>query len=138
MAVHQKNPSFADLARAKVNNEIQESMAAYIPEAIPEKGPFIQNDIKSVTSPADSTQQGAGESAAENSDSKAAVASKKRKDVLIGIHVTDDERNELRKMFCSNGFSLATAYRAAMTYLRQDIELGKAYITSNGEVIRKG
>ncbi|MBQ1832275.1 MAG: hypothetical protein II114_00680, partial [Treponema sp.] len=62
---------------------------------------------------------------------------KKRKDVLIGIHVTEDERNELRRLFCSNGFSLATAYRAAMSYLRQDIELGKAYITNNGEIFRK-
>lgn len=60
-----------------------------------------------------------------------------KKDVLIGIHVTNDERTELRQMFCANGFSLATAYRAAMTYLRQDILDGKAYITANGEILRK-
>ena len=70
----------------------------------------------------------------------AAVASSqnsRKKDVLIGIHVTKEEQTELRQMFCSNGFSLATAYRAAMTYLRQDISDGKAIITNNGEILRK-
>ena len=56
---------------------------------------------------------------------------------MIGIHVTKEEQTELRQMFCSNGFSLATAYRAAMTYLRQDISDGKAVITNNGEILRK-
>jgi len=132
MAVHSKNPSFAELQREKVAASVQESIGnitetaepikpakSAVPEpkqvsAEPPKAPV--NVIKTVT-----TESG----------------EKKRKDVLIGIHVTEDERNELRKLFCSNGFSLATAYRAAMSYLRQDIELGKAYITNNGEIFRK-
>ena len=62
---------------------------------------------------------------------------KKPRNILIGIHVTEEERAELRKTFCSNGFSLATAYRAAMAYLQQDIEYGKAYLTANGEIRRR-
>lgn len=65
------------------------------------------------------------------------VPKKKNKEKLVGIHVTEDEQKELRQIFCSNGFSLATAYRAAMSYLRQDMEDGKAYLTNNGEIRRK-
>lgn len=61
----------------------------------------------------------------------------KKKRVLIGIYVTPEEQAELRQMFCSNGFSLSNAYRSAMTYLRQDIEQGKAFITKNSEILRK-
>ena len=55
----------------------------------------------------------------------------------INFNLSKEEQTELRQMFCSNGFSLATAYRAAMTYLRQDISDGKAVITNNGEILRK-
>ena len=127
MAVHSKNPSFADLQREKIAGSVQSSFSSISenqqetakPVEIKKEESFqhqTHTDIKTVT--------------AENVE-------KKKKDVLIGIHVTEDERNELRKQFCSNGFSLATAYRAAMSYLRQDLELGKAYITNNGEIFRK-
>ncbi|MBE6355126.1 hypothetical protein [Treponema sp.] len=130
MAVHAKNPTFSELMQQKVNTEVKESMQVLMPSV---------NDIKTVTPQVPAEPEKPVNMAEEpKQEAKTETATKKRKDVLIGIHVTDDERNELRKMFCSNGFSLATAYRAAMTYLRQDIELGKAYITSNGELIRKG
>lgn len=130
MAVHAKNQTLSELLQQKINTEVKESMQVVMPDV---------NDIKTVTPQVPAEPEKPVKMAEEpKQESKTETATKKRKDVLIGIHVTDDERNELRKMFCSNGFSLATAYRAAMTYLRQDIELGKAYITSNGELIRKG
>lgn len=130
MAVHKKNQTLSELLQQKVNTEVKESMQVVMPAV---------NDIKTVTPQVPAEPEKPADTAEEpKQEAKTETATKKRKDVLIGIHVTDDERNELRKMFCSNGFSLATAYRAAMTYLRQDIELGKAYITSNGELIRKG
>lgn len=135
MAVHSKNLSFAELQKQKISSSVQESLG-YIADTMgnqpkpteiqspkhedPLKTEEIPVAIKTVT-PSETTNSG----------------EKKRKDVMVGIHVTEDERSELRKMFCSNGFTLATAYRAAMTYLRQDLEQGKAYITTNGEIIRK-
>lgn len=127
MAVHQKNPTFKELQKEKIASNMQ-SLATTLAPSVP-----VQP-----TSPVESPKE---EIPAQNQDAIKTVTretgEKKRKDVLIGIHVTEDERNELRRLFCSNGFSLATAYRAAMSYLRQDMELGKAYITSNGEIFRK-
>lgn len=127
MAVHQKNPTFKELQKEKIASNMQ-SLATTLAPSAP-----VQP-----TSPVESPKE---EIPAQNQDAIKTVTretgEKKRKDVLIGIHVTEDERNELRRLFCSNGFSLATAYRAAMSYLRQDMELGKAYITSNGEIFRK-
>ncbi len=127
MAVHQKNPTFAELQKEKIASNMQ-SFATTLAPSVP-----VQP-----TSPVESPKE---EIPAQNQDAIKTVTQetgeKKRKDVLIGIHVTEDERNELRRLFCSNGFSLATAYRAAMSYLRQDMELGKAYITNNGEIFRK-
>lgn len=114
MAVHIKNPTFAEEQKAKImesvatSNVIVENVAS-----VEKKESFIQTVTPEIT------------------------PTKKPKNVLIGVHVTEDERIELRQIFCSNGFSLATAYRAAMSYLRQDIELGKAYITNNGEIRRR-
>lgn len=108
MAVHAKNQTFAEEQKARIMESVASS--SVIADSKPEV--FIQT----VTPES---------------------GKKKTKDVLIGVHVTEDERTELRQLFCANGFSLATAYRAAMSYLRQDLELGKAYLTSNGEVRRK-
>lgn len=120
MAVHEKNISFAEEQRRKI--------------------------AESVISTASSL-----ESKKEQSDEAAAVSSgnpfiqtvtslsetrKKRKDVLIGVHVTEEERNDLRNMFCSKGCSLAVAYRSAMSYLKEDLAQGKAKITNNGDIIR--
>ena len=127
MAVHAKNLSFAEEQRQKIAESVQSSTTiAYNPvTAQPkEEKPAEQAPV----------------SAAANrtvTESPAAESGGKKKDVLIGIHVTKEEQAELRQMFCSNGFSLATAYRAAMTYLRQDILDGKACITGNGEILRK-
>lgn len=122
MAVHAKNPTFAEEQKAKIMESVASSsiMAeAAKPAATPVSTTSEKTETFIQTVTPDNTPK------------------KKTKDVLIGVHVTDDERTELRQMFCSNGFSLATAYRAAMSYLRQDIELGKAYITNNGEIRRR-
>lgn len=119
MAVHQKNLSFAE-----------------------EQKKIIAESVKNASQISDNQET---ISHIENSESiqsfktvtKNQTVLSKKKDVLIGIHVTKEEQTELRQMFCSNGFSLATAYRAAMTYLRQDIIDGKAIITVNGEILRK-
>ena len=116
MAVHAKNTTFAEEQKAK----IMESVAAT--SVIAENQPAPSSESSSFTQTVTPSQE---------------TGKKKTKDVLIGVHVTEDERTELRQLFCANGFSLATAYRAAMSYLRQDIELGKAYITNNGEIRRK-
>lgn len=116
MAVHAKNTTFAEEQKAK----IMESVAAT--SVIAENQPAPSSESTSFTQTVTPSQE---------------TGKKKTKDVLIGVHVTEDERTELRQLFCANGFSLATAYRAAMSYLRQDIELGKAYITNNGEIRRK-
>ena len=127
MAVHQKNPTFSELQKEKIASNMQSFATTLAPSA--------------PVQPATQAASPKEEIPAQNQDAIKTVTQetgeKKRKDVLIGIHVTEDERNELRRLFCSNGFSLATAYRAAMSYLRQDMELGKAYITSNGEIFRK-
>ena len=127
MAVHQKNPTFAELQKEKIASNMQSFATTLAPSA--------------PVQPASPVESPKEEVPAQNQDAIKTVTQetgeKKRKDVLIGIHVTEDERNELRRLFCFNGFSLATAYRAAMSYLRQDMELGKAYITSNGEIFRK-
>ncbi len=116
MAVHEKNLSFAEEQKLKIAESVK-SASQISENVIPEKKEEPVNSFKTVTN--DSTP------------------TTKKKDVLIGIHVTKEEQTELRQMFCSNGFSLATAYRAAMTYLRQDIIDGKAIITNNGEILRK-
>ena len=128
MAVREKNPSFADLQREKINSSVESMYKSIVKTTEPEKNPpeIVENHPAEPEKPAAAIKTVTPE-----------PGEKKRKDVLIGIHVTEDERNELRRLFCSNGFSLATAYRAAMSYLRQDIELGKAYITNNGEIFRK-
>lgn len=118
MTHEKKNLSFAEEQKLKIAQSVQ--AASQISEnVVPEKKEEPAASFKTVTN-----------------DTPATTAAKK-KDVLIGIHVTKEEQNELRQMFCSNGFSLATAYRAAMTYLRQDIIDGKAMITNNGEILRK-
>lgn len=134
MAVHSKNPSFAELQREKIASSVQNSFDSMGVVHQAEKEIPAHTPVMPVKA----------EEKRETKEEPAVIKTvtpesgeKKRKDVLIGIHVTEDERNELRKLFCSNGFSLATAYRAAMSYLRQDIELGKAYITNNGEIFRK-
>lgn len=144
MAVHSKNPSFAELQKQKIASSVQESFGSIsntveLPKATAPIQPEVVNQQKE-ESPHNTTV----EKSADKDDIKTVTQSasansgeKKRKDVMVGIHVTEDERSELRKMFCSNGFTLATAYRAAMTYLRQDLEQGKAYITTNGEIFRK-
>lgn len=116
MAVHAKNPTFAEEQKARIMKSVASS--SVIADSKPEEPATSEVFTQTVTSSADTTK-------------------KKTKDVLIGVHVTEDERTELRQLFCANGFSLATAYRAAMSYLRQDLEFGKAYLTSNGEVRRK-
>ncbi len=115
MAVHEKNLSFAQEQKLKIAENVKSS-SQISENVILEKKDDDKNSFKTVTSD-------------ENNS--------KRKDVLIGVHVTKEEQNELRKLFCSNGFSLATAYRSAMTYLKQDIIDGKAIITNNGEILRK-
>ena len=122
MAVHAKNPTFAEEQKAKIMESVASSsiMAeAAKPAATPVSTTSEKTETFIQTVTPDNTPK------------------KKTKDVLIGVHVTDDERTELRQIVCSNGVSLATAYRAAMSYLRQDIELGKAYITNNGEIRRR-
>lgn len=117
MAVHEKNLSFAEEQKLKIAESVKNTTSlseSVLPEKKMEDNPYF----KTVTN----------QSSSSNS---------RKKDVLIGIHVTKEEQTELRQMFCSNGFSLATAYRAAMTYLRQDISDGKAVITNNGEILRK-
>lgn len=120
MTHEKKNLSFAEEQKLKIAQSVQ-SASQISGNIIPEKKEESTDSFKTVTN---------------DSNTNATTATKK-KDVLIGIHVTKEEQNELRQMFCSNGFSLATAYRAAMTYLRQDIIDGKAIITNNGEILRK-
>lgn len=117
MTHEKKNLSFAEEQKQKIAESVK-SASQISENIIPEKTENPVTSFKTVTTSDDS------------------VATK-RKDVLIGIHVTKDEQTELRQMFCSNGFSLANAYRAAMTYLKQDIINGKAVLTNNGEVLRK-
>ena len=116
MAVHEKNLSFAEEQKLKIAESVK-SASQISENIVPEKKETAAESFKTLTTETGTTA--------------------KKKDVLIGIHVTKEEQNELRQMFCSNGFSLATAYRAAMTYLRQDIIDGKAIITNNGEILRK-
>ncbi|MCQ2592955.1 MAG: hypothetical protein MJ188_09250 [Treponema sp.] len=118
MAVHEKNLSFAEEQKLKIAESVK-SASQISNNVVSEKKDEAASSFKTVTN-----------------ESSASTTAKK-KDVLIGIHVTKEEQTELRQMFCSNGFSLATAYRAAMTYLRQDIIDGKAIITNNGEILRK-
>ncbi|MDY5917824.1 MAG: hypothetical protein SPJ55_05415 [Treponema sp.] len=118
MAVHEKNLSFAEEQKLKIAESVKNT-TSLSESVIPEKKVEDNLSFKTVTIQS---------SVSQNS---------RKKDVLIGIHVTKEEQTELRQMFCSNGFSLATAYRAAMTYLRQDISDGKAVITNNGEILRK-
>lgn len=118
MTHEKKNLSFAEEQKLKIAQSVQ-SASQISENVIPEKKEESTDSFKTVTNDPNTN------------------ATTKKKDVLIGIHVTKEEQNELRQMFCSNGFSLATAYRAAMTYLRQDIIDGKAIITNNGEILRK-
>lgn len=134
MAVHAKNKSFAELQQEKIASSVQDSIGSMM-ATTPQQETTVPEPPKPTAQPIINTKP--AEKQADIKTVTSTTTEKKKKDVLIGIHVTEDERNELRQMFCSNGFSLATAYRAAMTYLRQDIELGKAYITSNGEIFRK-
>lgn len=133
MAVHAKNKSFAELQQEKIASSVQDSIGSMM-ATTPQQETTVPEPPKPAAQPITTKP---AEKQADIKTVTSTTTEKKKKDVLIGIHVTEDERNELRQMFCSNGFSLATAYRAAMTYLRQDIELGKAYITSNGEIFRK-
>lgn len=114
MAVHTKNLSFAEEQKLMIAESVKSASQISENKIVED----TTEHFKTVTNETAKTQT-------------------KKKDVLIGVHVTKDEQLELRQMFCSNGFSLATAYRAAMTYLKQDIIDGKAIITSNGEILRK-
>ena len=136
MAVHEKNLSFAEEQKLKIAESVKNT-TSLSESVIPEKKVEDNLSFKTVTIfdtfkyqllLMNSSLLNAFSSVSQNS---------RKKDVLIGIHVTKEEQTELRQMFCSNGFSLATAYRAAMTYLRQDISDGKAVITNNGEILRK-
>ncbi len=118
MAVHEKNLSFAEEQKLKIAESVKNT-TSLSESVIPEKKGEDNLSFKTVTNQSSSSQNS------------------RKKDVLIVIHVTKEEQTELRQMFCSNGFSLATAYRAAMPYLRQDISDGKAVITNNGEILRK-
>lgn len=130
MAVHAKNPTFAELQREKVAESVKNSFSTIESESNSQgNSPSAETESSleaNAPSPAPASEQNA-----------ATTVTKQKKNVLIGIHVTEGERAELRKTFCANGFSLATAYRAAMTYVRQDLKQGKAYITENGEILRK-
>lgn len=119
MAVHEKNISFAEEQRRKIAESVISTASSLESKkeqsdkaAVSSGNPFIQT----VTSLSETR--------------------KKRKDVLIGVHVTEEERNDLRNMFCSKGCSLAVAYRSAMSYLKEDLAQGKAKITNNGDIIR--
>ncbi len=118
MAVKEKNLSFAEEQKLKIAESVK-SASQISENAAEEKKETYLGLNKTVTTPVST------------------VRSEGKKDVLIGIHVTKEEQAELREMFCSKGFSLATAYRAAMTYLRQDILNDKACLTNNGEILRK-
>lgn len=124
MAVHAKNQSFAEEQRQRIAESVQNSST------------IANNTVTTTVTPAAKVVEKT-EIPNNTVTTSSPDANGKKKDVLIGIHVTKEEQAELRQMFCSNGFSLATAYRAAMTYLRQDILDEKAYITSNGEILRK-
>ena len=117
MTHEKKNLSFAEEQKQRIAESVK-SASQISENVVSETTVAPATSFKTVTNPED-------------------PVSTKKKDVLIGIHVTKDEQTELRQMFCSNGFSLATAYRAAMTYLKQDIIDGKAVLTNNGEVLRK-
>lgn len=117
MTHEKKNLSFAEEQKMRIAESVK-SASQISENGVSETTVVPVNSFKTVTNPE-------------------YPVSTKKKDVLIGIHVTKDEQTELRQMFCSNGFSLATAYRAAMTYLKQDIIDGKAVLTNNGEVLRK-
>lgn len=116
MAVHEKNISFAEEQRKKIAESVINTTVNISP-ALREDAIASDAVIQTVTSTKAEPRQ-------------------KRKDVLIGVHVTEEERNDLRNMFCSKGCSLAVAYRAAMSYLKEDLAKGKAQITNNGDIIR--
>ncbi len=132
MAVHSKNMSFAEEMKQNISASVQNT--ASIASETMSSSPVAENlviarsDVKPSTVTPVVTQTVTSRQTEEPS-------AKKR--VLIGVYVTPEEQSELRQMFCSNGFALSQAYRSAMTYLRQDIELGKAFITKNGEILRK-
>lgn len=129
MAVHAKNPSFAQEQREKISDNIAQSMSnihAVLNSETQTAPVYISSSDAALL------EQSKRQTASDTSGTR-----KKPRNILIGIHVTEEERAELRKTFCSNGFSLATAYRAAMAYLQQDIEYGKAYLTANGEIRRR-
>lgn len=130
--VHEKNISLAEQIKQQAAASVQQAAAvaentmkdhsedpAQKPEKVTQSAPSVS--FTQTVTPSESEKE--------------ETPSKKR--VLIGVYVTPDEQAELRQMFCANGFALSKAYRSAMTYLRQDIELGKAYITKNGEILRK-
>jgi len=147
MSVISKNVSFAEEMKGRINSGVQSSAAISTnlqkqQDAEPAQlQPIERSDLKPSTLAAQATAAtqtntettAASPAEAKKSDDK----DEKKKRVLIGIYVTPDEQAELRQMFCSNGFSLSNAYRSAMTYLRQDIEQGKAFITKNSEILRK-
>ncbi len=119
MAVHEKNISFAEEQRKRIAESVINTTTNISPSLKEE--PSIPADSAPVTQTVTTTKT---------------ESRQKRKDVLIGVHVTEEERNDLRNMFCSKGCSLAVAYRAAMSYLKEDLAKGKAQITNNGDIIR--
>lgn len=153
MAVIAKNISFSQEMKENIKNGVQNSTAiassltktqpeevdAAIKTNVAQIQPIERSELKPSTLQAQSqvqTQQKA-ETTPITTSTAAGEKEEKKKRVLIGIYVTPEEQAELRQMFCSNGFSLSNAYRSAMTYLRQDIEQGKAFITKNSEILRK-
>lgn len=131
--VHEKNISLAEQIKQQAAASVQQAAAV------------AENTMKDHSEdPAQKTEKVTQASASSVSFTQTVTPSESereetpsKKRVLIGVYVTPDEQAELRQMFCANGFALSKAYRSAMTYLRQDIELGKAYITKNGEILRK-
>lgn len=115
MVKERSNRSFSEIQKEKIREGVAASVGGIKEEEIPKV-----RDVEDMT----------GAEVA-----KAAV--EKKGESVIGIRVSNAERIRLNAMFGSKGYSLAGAYKAAMTYLRQDIELGKAIITDDTEIIRK-
>ena len=129
--VHEKNISLAEQIKQQAAASVQQAATVAENTMKDHSEAPAQKPEKVTQTPASSVSFTQTVTPSEREE----TPSKKR--VLIGVYVTPDEQAELRQMFCANGFALSKAYRSAMTYLRQDIELGKAYITKNGEILRK-
>lgn len=123
MAVQEKNVSFAEEQKNLIGRNVKDSI-------------LNMQSLNKTEPPQIFTQTVTSQKEVPSTLLTSSASKQKRKDVLIGVHVTEEERNDLRTMFCAKGCSLAVAYRAAMNYLREDIAQGKATITNNGDVIR--